>query len=107
MVAPSRPDPRRRELITQQFSAIFQLVKLVQRIEEADDKAFLRRRDVMYEVQRLTQRQFEWQRGFSNMPRSYRAVHMFGGGLAGAHFEAQVAARCRSSSRPVSTFLQG
>lgn len=90
MVAPRRPDPRRRELITQQFSTIFQLVKLVQRIEEADDKAFLQSRDVMYEVHRLTQRQFEWQRGFSNMPRTYRALQMFGEGLAGAHFEAKV-----------------
>lgn len=90
MVAPWRPDPRRRELITQQFSTIFQLVKLVQRIEEADDKAFLQSRDVMYELHRLTQRQFEWQRGFSNMPRSYRALQMFGEGLAGAHFKTQV-----------------
>ncbi|CAN5498507.1 hypothetical protein BH10PSE12_BH10PSE12_08090 [soil metagenome] len=90
MAAPLRRDPRRRKLITQQFSTIFQLVKLVQRIEEADDKAFLQQRDVMYELHRLTQRQFEWQRGFSNMPRSYRALLMFGEGLAGAHFEARV-----------------
>ena len=89
MVAPLRPDRRRRQLITQQFSAIYQLVKLVQRIEEADDRAFLQSNDVLYEVHRLTQRQFEWQRGFLNLPRFYRAVHLFGEGAAGTYFEEQ------------------
>lgn len=89
MVTPYRPDPRRRELITQQFSTIFRLTKLVQRIEEADDRKFLRSNDVLYEMHRLTQRQFEWQRGFANMPRFYRAAHFFGEGEAAAYFQKQ------------------
>lgn len=90
MVAPPRPDPRRRELVTRHFSAIYRLVELVQRIEEADDRSFLRSNDVLYEMHRLSQRQFEWQRGFANMPRFYRSVHLFGEGEAGALFEERV-----------------
>jgi hypothetical protein len=90
MVAPLRPDPRRRKLMTQQFSTIYRLVKLVQRIEEADDRRFLQSNDVLYEMHRLTQRQFEWQRGFTNMPRFYRSIHLFGENVAGAYFEEQV-----------------
>lgn len=82
-----RPDARGRTLVTEQFSTILHLVKIVQRIEAADDRAFLQSHDVMYELHRLSQRQFEWQRGFANMPRFYRALDMFGHGAAGEHFE--------------------
>jgi len=89
LVAPYGPHPRQPELITQQFSTIFQLTKLVQCIEEADNRTFLRSRDVLYEMHRLSQRQFEWQRGFANMPRFYRAAHFFGEGKAAAYFQEQ------------------
>lgn len=89
LVAPYGPQPRQPELITQQFSTIFQLTKLVQCIEEADNRTFLRSRDVLYEMHRLSQRQFEWQRGFANMPRFYRAAHFFGEGKAAAYFQEQ------------------
>ncbi len=82
-----RPDARGRTLVTEQFSTILHLVKIVQRIEAADDRTFLQSHDVMYELHRLSQRQFEWQRGFANMPRFYRALDMFGHDAAGEHFE--------------------
>jgi hypothetical protein len=89
LVAPHLPDVRGRGLVTEEFSTIYRLVKLVQRIEEADDRKFLSGNDVLYELHRLTQRQFEWQRGFANQPRFYRAVSLFGQGAAGAYFEEQ------------------
>ncbi|UYY58008.1 hypothetical protein [Sphingomonas sp. S2-65] len=85
-----RADPRGRTLVTDDFSSILRLVKLVQRIEEADDGAFLQSNDVLYEMHRLTQRQFEWQRGFANMPRFYRTLRTFGGSRTAEHFKRQV-----------------
>lgn len=41
----------------------------------------------IYEMHRLTQRQFKWQRGFANMPRFYRAAHLFCEGEAAAYFQ--------------------
>lgn len=90
LTARPRRNPRGRELVTENFSAIYQLANLIQRIEEADDRAFLQGNDVLYEMHRLTQRQFEWQRGFANMPRFYRTLQLFGGVKAAAHFQRQV-----------------
>lgn len=90
LVLPSIPDRRGRTLATRNFATIYRLTKLIQAIEEADDRRFLEDNDVLYEVHRLTQRQFEWQRGFINQPRFYRTLHLFGQGLAKDHFEAQV-----------------
>lgn len=86
LTAPSRRNRRGRKLATQNFSTIHLLVNLVRQIEEADDRAFLRSNDVLYEMHRLTQRQFEWQRGYANMPRFYRTLHLFGGEKTAAHF---------------------
>jgi hypothetical protein len=85
-----RSDAKSRSLLTQNFSSIYRLAKLIQRIEEADDRAFLQANDVLYELHRLTQRQFEWQRGFANMPRFYRTLQMFGEGTVGTQFEREV-----------------
>ena len=90
LVAPHMPNARRRKLRTEKFSDVFNLVKLVQRIEGADDRKFLASNDVLYELHRLTQRQFEWERGFTNQPRFYRALSMFGQGEVGAYFQNSV-----------------
>jgi len=89
LIAPLRPDRKGRSLVTQKFSAIYRLVKLIQRIEEADGRKFLESHDVLYEMHRLTQRQFEWQRGFGNMPRFYRTMQLFGQGAAADYFAEQ------------------
>ncbi|WP_139384068.1 hypothetical protein [Novosphingobium mathurense] len=90
LVLPHIPDRRGRILVTENFSTIHALTKLIQRIEEADDRRFLENNHVLYEVHRLSQRQFEWQRGFTNQPRFYRAVQLFGQGQVGAYFAEQV-----------------
>lgn len=89
MVLPLIADRRGRQLVTQEFSAIRTLTELVRKIEESDDRAFLRENDVLYEMHRLTQRQFEWQRGFINQPRFYRALVMFADGASGSYFESK------------------
>lgn len=107
LLAPPRFDARGRKLVTQNFSAIYRLAKLIQRIEEADDRAFLESNDVLYELHRLTQRQFEWQRGFANMPRFYRTLEMFGEGAPPHTSNGRLAARCPRSSRRGSSFSPG
>jgi hypothetical protein len=90
LVLPHISDRRGRSLSTITFETVHALSKLVYRIEEADDRQFLLGKDGLYEVHRLAQRQFEWQRGFANQPRFYRALQMFGQGSAGDYFERTV-----------------
>nr|WP_320141848.1 hypothetical protein [uncultured Cohaesibacter sp.] len=69
---------------------IYNLSELIRFIEEADDQRFLSNNNVLYEMHRLSQRQFEWQRGFANQPRFYRSLRLFGKGEVGEYFENSV-----------------
>ena len=49
-------------------------------LENAEDGLTLERINVLREMHRLGQRQFEWQRGFMSYSRLYRAAFIYGGG---------------------------
>lgn len=58
-------------------------------LENAEDGLTLQRINVMREMHRLTQRQFEWQRSFVTYQQLYRSGYIYGGDLTKAHFEQQ------------------
>ncbi len=55
-------------------------------LENAEDSFTLKRINVLRELHRLAQRQFEWQRGFLSYSQLYRAGFIYGGSLARAFF---------------------
>ncbi len=59
----------------------------LRKLENAQDRRSLARVGVLSEMHRLTQRQFEWQWGFADLPSFYRSVRIFGQGASGAYFE--------------------
>lgn len=76
-----------RVLDCRQFSAIGNLYNVLTKLENAEDGITLKRVSALREMHRLTQRQFEWQRGVWSYPHLYRAGFMYGGSLTRAFFE--------------------
>lgn len=59
------------------------------KLENAEDEIFLEKHDVFYEMARIAQRQFPWQRGVVNAPHLYRSILLYGTGTAREFFERQ------------------
>lgn len=79
-----------RVLNTTRFSTLRALARVLARLENAEDGIFLDRYDVFYEMARIAQRQFPWQRGTISAPTIYRAMLLYGSGTARDHFEREV-----------------
>lgn len=78
---------RTRVLDSGTFETLRQLNNLLVKLENAEDGIFLKKHDVFYEMARIAQRQFPWQRGVSNAPHLYRSILLYGTGSAGEFFE--------------------
>ncbi|MDV3459230.1 hypothetical protein RZN05_19695 [Sphingomonas sp. HF-S4] len=67
--------------------AVFQLLlsNLID-LENAEDGLYLQKHDVLYEMARIAQRQFHWQRGVANAPNLYRSMFLYGSGSAAEFF---------------------
>lgn len=76
------PTPGKRQLNCQHFAAVVAVSNALRDLENAHDAIVLEKSNVLLEMNRLTQRQFEWQRGFVNYPQFYRAAFLYGGPLA-------------------------
>lgn len=72
---------------------LFQTLRVLQgiliKLENAEDGIFLEKHDVFYEMARIAQRQFPWQRGVTNAPHLYRSMLLYGTGSARDYFEAR------------------
>jgi hypothetical protein len=68
------------------FSATGAVVNALLGLENAEDGIVLKRVDVLREMHRLTQRQFDWQRGFVSHSQLYRSGFLYGGELTRAFF---------------------
>lgn len=81
LAVPKRPLPPgpNRVLNCYQFSAMAALANMLRRLENAESGLVLRRTSMFVELHRLSQRQFEWQRGFLNAAQFYRWAYIFGG----------------------------
>ena len=78
---------RTRLLRNDSFAVLRELAAIIIRLENAEDGIFLEKHDVFYEMARIAQRQFPWQRGVANAPHLYRSILLYGSGSAGAYFE--------------------
>lgn len=81
---------RTRLLRTDSFGTLRALQSILINLENAEDGIFLERHDVFYEMARIAQRQFPWQRGVANGPHIYRSVLLYGSGSAKEFFEADL-----------------
>jgi hypothetical protein len=79
---------RTRLLSTDRFQTLRALHGILVKLENAEDGIFLKNHDVFYEMARIAQRQFPWQRGIANAPHLYRSILLYGTGSAGEYFEA-------------------
>lgn len=75
-----------RRLNCKEFAAIATVVNALKDLENAEDNLTLKRVSVLKELHRLSQRQFEWQRGFLDMPQLYRSAFIYGGEKTKAFF---------------------
>jgi hypothetical protein len=80
------PGRQNRRLDCRQFAAIAHVNNLLRKLENAEDGLTLKRINVLREMHRLGQRQFEWQRGFLSCSQLYRAAFIYGGDLAKSFF---------------------
>jgi len=80
------PNHPNRRLDCRKFDAIARVTNALARLENAEDGLTLERINVLREIPRITQRQFEWQRGFFSYPQFYRAGFVYGGDLTRAFF---------------------
>lgn len=68
------------------FAAMRAVLNELNGLENAEDAIVLRRVNVMRELHRLGQRQFEWQRGFLSLTQLYRSGFIYGGELTKSFF---------------------
>lgn len=79
---------RTRTIDAGHFQTLRVLSGILIKLENAEDGIFLERHDVFYEMARIAQRQFPWQRGVANAPHLYRSMLLYGTGSAREFFEA-------------------
>lgn len=73
------PGQPNRRLNCSVFGAIAKATNVLTKLESAEDGLTLKRVSVLKELHRLSQRQFEWQRGFLNLANMYRSAFIYGG----------------------------
>jgi len=77
----------RTRVLADRYESLRALYGSLVRLENAEDGIFLKRHDVFYEMSRIAQRQFPWQRGIANAPHFYRSMLLYGSGSAREFFE--------------------
>ncbi|HEX8466267.1 MAG TPA: hypothetical protein VF620_00505 [Allosphingosinicella sp.] len=85
-----QPDAPELFLRPDVFASVGELTNALRALENAEDGISLEKNDVFAELHRGIQRQFEWQRGFANLPRFYRSAFLYGSGESGHYFESSM-----------------
>jgi hypothetical protein len=88
--APNKHRGNDRILNCATFAAIAAVRNVLRELENAEDGIVLQRANVLREMHRLAQRQFEWKRGFLSMPQLYRAGFLNGGEHTEDYFQRSV-----------------
>lgn len=76
-----------RTLDCSHFGTISAVMNALSDLENAEDGIVLQRVSALADMHRLTQRQFEWQRGFVSRAQLYRAGFLYGGDATTKFFE--------------------
>lgn len=69
------------------FGAAMDCVNWLRKLENVEYRVQKNREDIFIEMGRIAARQFDWQRGFVNIPQFYRNAHVYGQGPCAAQFE--------------------
>jgi hypothetical protein len=78
---------KNRHLNCRHFDSGARAVNFLRTLEAAEAGIYLKRFSILLEMHRLGQRQFPWQRGYSNAPQFYRAAFLYNHGECAAFFE--------------------
>lgn len=76
-----------RTLRWDHFGAATDCVNWLRKLENAEHRIQKKREDIFIEMGRIAARQFDWQRGFVNIPQFYRNAFVYGQGPCAAQFE--------------------
>lgn len=76
-----------RKLACSSYNDVAVLLNALGKVENAEAGVSLQQINVLDELHRLAQRQFEWQRGFPLLSDLYRSSLIYGGDLAKSEFE--------------------
>lgn len=76
-----------RELRHDHFQVSIECADRLRKLENAEFSIQKKRKDITIEMGRIAARQFEWQRGFVNIPRFYRNAFIYGQGECATYFE--------------------
>lgn len=69
------------------FGAVAGCVNWLRKLENAEFRIRKNRQDIFIEMGRIAARQFDWQRGFANIPQFYRNAFVYGQGSCAVQFE--------------------
>ena len=69
-----------------QFAAGAKAANFLRKLEDAEAGVYLRHFDVLNEMHRIGQRQFAWQRGYTNVAQFYRYAYIYGRGECESYF---------------------
>jgi hypothetical protein len=79
---------RERTLNTANFEVIRRATHYLRKLENLEYKYSPQKDSILLEVKRITNRQFNWQRGYLNIPQFYRNAYVYGQGACSTYFEA-------------------
>jgi hypothetical protein len=71
------------------FDTASKITNHLRKVEDNQAGFYLRHLNVLYEMHRIGQRQFPWQRGFYNAPQLYRYGYIYGQGQCAEYFNEQ------------------
>jgi hypothetical protein len=78
---------RTKTLRWDHFGAARDCVNWLRKLENSEYRIQKKQEDIFIEMGRIAARQFDWQRGFVNMPQFYRNAFVYGQGPCAAQFE--------------------
>lgn len=78
-----------RTLRWDHFQVSLDCVRWLRKLENVEYRIQKKREDIFVEMGRIAARQFDWQRGYGNIPQFYRNAYVYGQGECAAYFERQ------------------
>lgn len=78
---------RQRKLVINNFQNIASCVNFLRKLENAEAARGSTGKSIYREMARIANRQFDWQRGYFNLPQFYRNAYVYGQGKCSSYFE--------------------
>src|SRR5262249_37507748 len=87
LAVPKRNKPKRgqnRALIIDNYDNIVRAINVLRKLEDSEDAPRFKEHSVFREMARIANRQFDWQRGYFNLPQFYRNAFVYAQGACAA-----------------------